>query len=657
MSLVVFDEVTASSSTPSIFQRLRHPLRPFGSNKNPLDQHNATSIKSKESPESIKRPKLVRFWTFASRDKNRTTTTVNATLKTKTTLKSEPGKDSNTTTSTLSSSSLLEVNGTKNLLEEPVEETTDNQISKNKSHSLSFFRRFKNQQHTTASLSHAAGNVTTGLDHTKNPEDTIESITESTNQTSATSTTTVPSTNETTTSVQPQPSSAAVPPPQGMIVTMGTPPPGYRIITAPSRGLYPQQQQQQRHMMLHPQNSLLVVEALGAILGTAMRLWFLTWLTKRIASQEESIQKEQHFVWERMNDKFDRDVTALRNVLREPPSGVSTHEWKRKHVQKVQGTRPRISPNLTKIFTRTVVVVELNTSGRSNDHSIDLEHLPELVTFLIQQQRQHAFGTHKHDGNKHNDDNHPTPMELEVLFLVDSPGGSVSTYGLAAAQIRRLSIEPGITTTVCVDKCAASGGYAIASQCDKVLASPFSTIGSIGVIMEGLNFHELAKRHGIQPLVVKAGEHKNPLSTWGPVSRQDLEEQKQRLIKVHGAFKDLVVRGRPGIVEHIDTVTDGTVFLGVEAKELALVDDVMTSDAYILERITAGDRVLRLHRSMQTRFSSRQRRITLIDLLPHLRDQCTRWIRDEKTLVQRVIQMGTWIGFLRHLFQKYGFQL
>jgi ClpP class serine protease len=141
------------------------------------------------------------------------------------------------------------------------------------------------------------------------------------------------------------------------------------------------------------------------------------------------------------------------------------------------------------------------------------------------------------------------------------------------------------------------------------------------------------------------------------VSRQDLEEQKQRLIKVHGAFKDLVVRGRPGIVEHIDTVTDGTVFLGVEAKELALVDDVMTSDAYILERITAGDRVLRLHRSMQTRFSSRQRRITLIDLIPHLRDQCTRWIRDEKTMVQRVIQMGTWIGFLRHLFQKYGFQL
>jgi len=82
----------------------------------------------------------------------------------------------------------------------------------------------------------------------------------------------------------------------------------------------------------------------------------------------------------------------------------------------------------------------------------------------------------------------------------------VSTYGLAAAQLRRLkNTDSNIVTTVCVDKVAASGGYMIASQADKLVAAPFASLGSVGVIMEGLNFNEIARRYGVHPLVLKAG--------------------------------------------------------------------------------------------------------------------------------------------------------
>ena len=317
------------------------------------------------------------------------------------------------------------------------------------------------------------------------------------------------------------------------------------------------------------------------------------------------------------------------------------------------------------------MVLELNTgsSGKINPSSgagggnsaIDLEHLSEVITFLLQQQRQHAFGTHKYTGE---------PMELEVVLMVNSPGGAVATYGLAAAQMQRLSREPHIVTTVCVDKYAASGGYMIASQSDRLIAAPFATIGSVGVIMEGLNFHELAKRYGINPLVIKAGDSKNPLSTWGPVSKRDLVEEQGRLEKVHRAFKELVQDGRPVLAENLEQVTDGSVYLGSEAKELGMIDAVMTTDEYLLERIEAGDRVLRIHRSQQ-HWYRRQLNLSPLDVLPHLRQWATHGVAKllgtataaaadnsnedmTKLLVSRLIQAGSWLGFAHHVVRKYG---
>ena len=365
---------------------------------------------------------------------------------------------------------------------------------------------------------------------------------------------------------------------------------------------------------------IVLIELFSSVLGKAMYIWFFTWLTKRMAQQEEGmIMPVQHYVWERLNDRYSRDAVALQTILREPPLGVSYKRWYRQHIRQVQQSNRRqlsksaviTAPKLSDTFTRTVVVVELSEAGGGfSSSTINFKAMPDVVSFLLQQQRQHAFGTSKATGDA---------MPIEIVFIVNSPGGEVSTYGLASAQMRRLKNQPNITTTVCVDKYAASGGFMIASQADKLVAAPFATIGSVGVIMEGLNFYELAKRYGVQPLVLKAGESKNPLSQWGPVTRQNLAQQQSQIEKVHEAFKEFVTEGRPGLVAYAQQVMDGSVYLGIEARKLGLIDVVMTTDEYIFDRIEAGDRVLRLHQSQQGRFNRQQRSLSPLDILPHLR--------------------------------------
>lgn len=389
------------------------------------------------------------------------------------------------------------------------------------------------------------------------------------------------------------------------------------------------------------QNTLLITEVLVSILGTASRLWFLTWLTRRLASQEEVIQPTQHFAWERLNDRYQRDGSALNKALQAPPTGISSMQWKLDHVSKVQARKKQERLDLTQVFTRTVVVVELSDDSKEG---ISLEQMPELVTFLLQQHRQGAFGTHKNTGR---------PMEVEVVFLVQSPGGGVSTFGLAASQMRRLSNVEGITTTAVVDKVAASGGYMIASQAHKLLAAPFSSLGSIGVMTEGLNFNQLAEKYGIKPLILKAGINKNSLSTFGRVSDKDLRHEEERLAVVHEAFKELVVEARPALGDVLDRVADGSVFLGKEAFDLQMIDGIMTSDEYILERIFANDRVLKLYRTYQSRFPRRMLQISPSDLLPHIKA----WIKqvDAKQItgiVAALAQLGGVVGILQQLLSS-----
>lgn len=262
------------------------------------------------------------------------------------------------------------------------------------------------------------------------------------------------------------------------------------------------------------------------------------------------------------------------------------------------------------LYNKTVIILDIKPDARVGNGMA--EHLRDTVSFIIEQHRDHldkrrAVHSHRHIMTPHNNNNSRTAKgirsalgtNLEVLLLLDSPGGTVSDYGLASSQLRRLRNEPHITLSVCIDRIAASGGYMMACQATPghLYAAPFAMVGSIGVLMETVNFNDILNKYGVKPLTIKAGRHKAPLKSLGEVTDEEMGYAQKDADAIHGAFQRHVLEARPNVVpskEWIDRVCTGSVFLGKEAMELGLVDQVKTSDEYVAERIAAGDRVLRL---------------------------------------------------------------
>jgi|TARA_A200000159_G_scaffold164561_1_gene194755 serine protease SohB len=167
----------------------------------------------------------------------------------------------------------------------------------------------------------------------------------------------------------------------------------------------------------------------------------------------------------------------------------------------------------------------------------------------------------------------------EVLVRLESGGGVVHGYGLAASQLQRIK-QKGLKLTVSVDKVAASGGYMMACVADKLLASQFAYIGSIGVLAQLPNFHKLLKKNDIEFEQHTAGEFKRTLTVFGENNDEGRAKFKEEIEEIHVLFKDFVHSQRPDM--NIDRVATGEYWPGTKAKELGLIDDITTSDDYIL---------------------------------------------------------------------------
>lgn len=172
--------------------------------------------------------------------------------------------------------------------------------------------------------------------------------------------------------------------------------------------------------------------------------------------------------------------------------------------------------------------------------------------------------------------------EDEVLLRLESPGGVVHGYGLAASQLTRLK-QHNIPLTVCVDKVAASGGYMMACVADKIISAPFAIIGSIGVIAQMPNFNKLLKKHDIEFEQHTAGEFKRTLTIFGENSDKAREKFQGELEETHVLFKDFVSEHRSEL--DIAKVATGEHWFGTQAQELGLVDSISTSDDVLLEQV------------------------------------------------------------------------
>jgi len=190
--------------------------------------------------------------------------------------------------------------------------------------------------------------------------------------------------------------------------------------------------------------------------------------------------------------------------------------------------------------------------------------------------------------------------EDEVLVRLESAGGLVHEYGLAASQLMRVR-ERGIPLTVSVDRIAASGGYMMACVADRILAAPFAILGSIGVLAQIPNFHRLLDRHGVDFEQFKGGEFKRTVTMFGENTDADRAKLTQDIGEIHGIFKHFVAEQRPGL--DIERVATGEHWLGRRAKDLGLCDELVTSDDYLLAANERADLV-------GVRFEARKRLAT-----------------------------------------------
>jgi serine protease SohB len=169
----------------------------------------------------------------------------------------------------------------------------------------------------------------------------------------------------------------------------------------------------------------------------------------------------------------------------------------------------------------------------------------------------------------------------EIVVCMENAGGVVHDHGLGASQLERIK-QHKIPLTVIVDKVAASGGYLMASIADKIIAAPFAIVGSIGVLAQIPNFHRFLEARGIDFEQVTAGKYKRTLTMFGKNTDADREKTREDLEEVHTLFKNAVTEHRPEM--DIESVATGEYWYGTRAKELGLIDEVGSSDDYLMRR-------------------------------------------------------------------------
>ncbi len=246
----------------------------------------------------------------------------------------------------------------------------------------------------------------------------------------------------------------------------------------------------------------------------------------------------------KLNDKFDEMVKVLDSKT------LNKKELKLKHKEKSKQDKKKTEVKKDRVFL-------IDFKGDMKASAVD--QLRDQVTATLQV---------------------ATPKD-EVVVTIESPGGVVHGYGLAASQLVRIR-EQKIPLTVCVDKVAASGGYLMATVADQILAAPFAIIGSIGVVAQLPNFNKLLKKNNIDFEEHTAGDFKRTLSYFGEITDSGREKFQETLIEVHDLFKAHISKYRPNV--NIENVANGDHWLGTTAHSMQLVDRIMTSDDYLLKQ-------------------------------------------------------------------------
>ncbi|KMY55061.1 MULTISPECIES: signal peptide peptidase SppA [Bacillaceae] len=160
-----------------------------------------------------------------------------------------------------------------------------------------------------------------------------------------------------------------------------------------------------------------------------------------------------------------------------------------------------------------------------------------------------------------------------VILQVNSPGGGVVESAQIHDKILEIKEKAKKPVYVSMGSMAASGGYYISAPADKIYASPETLTGSLGVIMQSVNYSKLAKKYGVDFVTIKSGPHKDIMSPTREMTEEERKILQAMINNSYNGFVNVIANGRGLSKDQVKKIADGRIYDGRQAKKLNLIDD------------------------------------------------------------------------------------
>lgn len=160
-----------------------------------------------------------------------------------------------------------------------------------------------------------------------------------------------------------------------------------------------------------------------------------------------------------------------------------------------------------------------------------------------------------------------------IVLKVNSPGGGVIESADIYDALRQIQIEKEIPIYVAMMGMAASGGYYVSAPAEKIFVTPETITGSIGVIMQSVNYAKLAEKYGIDFNTIKTGPYKDIMSSTREMTEEERAMLQEMINDSYERFVDIIEEGRGMTEAEVKKVADGRIMNGRQAIEVGLADD------------------------------------------------------------------------------------
>ncbi|RME70864.1 MAG: signal peptide peptidase SppA [Planctomycetota bacterium] len=193
---------------------------------------------------------------------------------------------------------------------------------------------------------------------------------------------------------------------------------------------------------------------------------------------------------------------------------------------------------------------------------------------------------------------------VAVLLRIDSPGGAVSTSDRIWHLVRTFRERSGKPVVVSMGGVCASGGYYVASACDRLVAEPSTITGSIGVILRSFNVSKLLARLDVEPVTLTSGQNKNLLDPFEPPNPEHRRIVQATIDEAYERFVRIVAEGRAhaGLDEAaVRKLADGRIYTARTALDNKLVDAI----GYLEDAFGQAKQLAKVERARLVRYEER----------------------------------------------------